>query len=118
ISPTGDRIRQCRNTSRMERGGATREPRHCKIEAAPKKVDWTDLAEKTSAKALKDAIDRNESMKEARHRIAVVWPLKMVVAKGDGIRQLVGTAIEPGRPAKLPDQINEQAVKPGDGHRL
>jgi hypothetical protein len=76
----------------------------------------TRLAEKRGAEALEDAIDCYRSLEEARNGLGIIGALCPVVGKPNGIGQFVGTAIELGRTAERPHQIEKACVKLGYRH--
>jgi hypothetical protein len=89
---------------------------YCEIEAAPKEIDRTDLADITGPKSTKNAIDRDDRPEEARYGVGVIRPRSPIVSKWNGIGNFVRAIVELRRAAKLTDQVQEARMKLGNGH--
>ena len=87
-------VGQRRDAARMRRGTASRKARYRHVEAAPEKVDGTDLAQIAGTEALQHPVDLDERAKESRHGFRVVRPLQPISRERDWVGDLIRSTMQ------------------------
>src|SRR6516225_10212681 len=89
IGFAGDRVRQPGDAAGVERSRPSRETGHSEVEAAPKEMNRARLAQKASAKKLKDAIGLDQRAPKVMGGDGVIRRVGAVLRKADRVGYLV-----------------------------
>src|SRR4051794_12480318 len=79
-------------------------------------MDRADFPDKSGAKSIKHAIDRDDRVEEACYGVGVIGPRSPIITKRNGIGNFIWATVELRCTAELANQVQKASMKFGNGH--